>query len=407
MKKEKAIAITARYKEYPVKFAVIFLIASLIFMVTSCGRAAEAGEAEYPPPQNLSVEELTGSGADRMVTLRWEVPDTELKVINYIVYRNGEKLKDTTDTGYQDIIGNSNYDFYVTAIYEDGIESDPANTVNTGDNENIADMPPVGPGDTEKDREDDEDSDLNGDDDKDSDLNGNDEKDADTEAFNWDEVLSGPCGNPYYPVIMEASYTYDSSNTGTYTSTITSVRDDGFTVTHTIGGSTQTHEWECLPEGLVDLSSSVGDAFETMVEGVTLTGDTSVTGVTIPASISVGDTWSQTYSGTLTVQGFDTDLDFSTTVNYTAMAKETVTVAAGTFEAIRVDSSLKSDFTLKTHGTTMPLYTYDSTSSTWFAENIGTVKSTTRGTIKGLGYMEGQLSQEFSDITELVEFNLP
>jgi len=394
VKKEKAIAIMAWHKEYPVKFFAIFLIASLIFMVTSCSRAAEAGEAEYPPPQNLSIEGLTGSGEDRSVSLGWEVPDTELKVTHYIVYRNGEELVETAGTEYQDVIGNSDYGFYVTAIYEGGIESDPTNTVNTGD---IADMPPVGPGGTEKDREDD----------KDSDLNGDDDKDADSQSFNWDEVLSGPCGNPYYPVVMGASYTYNSSNAGTYTSTITSVRENGFKMTHTIGGSTQTHEWECLPEGLVDLSSPFGDAFETMVEGVTITGTSNATGVTIPASISVGDTWSQTYSGTLTVQGFDTDLDFSITVSYTATGKETVTIAADTFEAIRVDSSLKSDFILKAHGTTMPLSNYDSTSSAWFVENIGTVKSTTQGTIKGLGYMEEQLSQEFSDTTELVEFNLP
>jgi hypothetical protein len=394
MKKIKNIKVW--HRGFFVKFTTILLIASLIFMVTSCSRAADAGEAKYPPPQNLSIAGLTGSGADRTVNLGWEVPDSELTVTHYIVYRNGEELAETADTEYQDVIGNSDYDFYVTAIYEDSIESDPTNTVNTEDNTDIADTPPVGPGDTEKDREDDEGSDLNGDDDK----------DADSQSFNWDEVLSGPCGNPYYPVIMGASHTYNSSNAGTYTSTITSVREDGFTVTHTIGGSTQTHEWECLAEGLVDLSSSLGDAFETIVEGVTLTGDTSVTGVTIPALISVEDTWSQTYSGTLTVQGFDTDLDFSTTVSYTAIGKETVTVAAGTFEAIRVDSSLKSDFILKTHGTTMPLYTYDSTSSAWFVENIGTVKSTTQGTIKGLGYMEGKLSQEFSDTTELVEYSL-
>jgi len=394
VKKEKTTAVMAWHKEYPVKIAVIFLIASLIFMVTSCGQAAGTAEAEYPPPQNLNIEGFTGSGADRTVNLAWEAPDTELTVTNYIVYRNGEELKDTADTEYQDVIGNSDYDFYVTAIYEGDIESGPTNTVNTGD---IADMPPVGPGDTEKDRESDEESDLNGEDDG---------KDADSQAFNWDELLSGPCGNPYYPVVTGASYTYDSSNTGTHTSTITSVRDDGFTVTHTIGGSTQTHEWECLPDGLVDLSSSLGNAFETMVEGVTLTGDTSVTGVTIPVSISVGDTWSQTYSGTLTVQGFDTDLDFSTTVNYTAIAKETVTVAAGTFEAIRVDSSLNSDFILKTHGTTMPLYTYDSTSSAWFVENIGTVKSTTQGFMKG-ATEQIPLSQEFSDTSVLVEYSLP
>lgn len=392
MKKEKTIEIMAWYKGNLFKFAVMFLAASLIFMVASCSRAAGTSDTEYPLPQNLHIAGLIGSGADRTINLTWESPDTEFTVIHYVVYRNGEELAETADTEYQDVIGSSNYSFYVTAIYEGGIESGPTNTVNTG---NPADMPPVSPGDTGKDQENDEDSDLNGDDDK----------DADAQTFNWDEVLSGPCGNPYYPVVMGASYTYNSSNAG-YTSTITSVHEDGFTVTHTVGGSTQTHEWECLPEGLVDLSNPIGDAFETMVEGITLIGDTSVTGVTIPASISVGDKWTQTYLGTMNAQELGGALDFSLTVNSRAVGEEEVTVPVGTFIALKLNNSLESDFILKAAGGSVPLYTYSATSTTWFVENVGYVKSITQGFMKG-ATEQIPLAQEFSDTTELVEFSLP
>lgn len=395
MKKEKVITIMAWHKEYLVKFAVIFLAASFIFMVTSCGRAAGAGEAEYPPPQNLQIAGFIGSGADRVINLSWDEPDTEYEIIEYVVYRNDSELSRTDTTSYQDAIRDINYDFYITAIYKGDIESDTTNTVNTGDTTDIADMPPVGPGDTGKDREDDEDSDLNGDDDK----------DADAQAFSWDEVLSGPCGNPYYPVVMGASYTYNSSNAG-YTSTITSVREDGFTVTHTIAGSAQTHEWECLPEGLVDLSNPIGDAFETTVEGITLTGDTSVTGVTIPASISVGDKWTQTYVGTMDAQELGGALDFSLTVNYSVVGEEEVTVPAGTFKALKLNNTMESNFILKAAGVSMPLYTYSATSTTWVVENIGIVKSITQGFMKG-STEQLPLSYEFSDTTELVEFSLP
>jgi hypothetical protein len=308
------------------------------------------------------------------------------------MYRNGEEVTRTTGTEYNDSIGNSDYDFYVTAIYEDGTESGPGNTINTG---NPADMSPVGPGDTVKDQENDEDSGLNGDDDKDS----------DPLAFNWDEILSSPCGNPYYPVVEGISYTYSSSN-GTYASTITDVRDAGFTVTYSIADSTQTHEWECLPEGLVDFSNPLGDALKVMGEGATIVGNTSVSGITIPSAISVGDTWSQTYSGTLEVQEYDGALDFSATTNYSAVSKEEVTVSIGTFEALKVNSTLEADFILKTHGMSMPLYTYNMTGTTWFVENIGPVKSASQGLIKGIGQMS-EFSQDFSDTTELIEFSLP
>jgi len=167
------------------------------------------------------------------------------------------------------------------------------------------------------------------------------------------------------------------------------------------------HEWECLPEGLVDLSNPIGDELKVMGEGMTFTGTGSATGVTIPASISAGDSWSQTYKGTLDVQEYDGALDFTVTINYSAAGEEEITVSAGTFNALKVDSTIESGFILKTQGISMPLYSYNATGTTWFVENIGQVKSTTQGTIEGTGQMAGLLSEEFSDTTELIEYSLP
>jgi hypothetical protein len=392
MNKRKNITVWQR--DYFSKIVIILLILSLILMVTSCGRAAGTAEAEYPPPQNLHITEFTGSGADRTVNLAWEAPDTEEKVIEYVVYRDDGELSRTAATGYQDMIGDSNYDFYITAIYAGDIESGPGNVINTATD--IADLPPAGPG-TDDDKDSDEETGAKED---------ADDKDYDAEDFNWDEVLSGPCGNPYYPVAEGISHTY-SSSTGTITGTITSVSETGFTVTHTVAGSTQTHEWECLPEGLVDFSNPIGDALKVMGEGATVTGTTSVTGITIPSSISVGDTWSQKYLGTLDVQEYDGVLDFSVTISYSAVAEEEVTVPAGTFEALKVNSAIESNFTLKAAGVSMPLYTYNATGTGWWVENIGPVKTTTQGIIEGEGQMSGLLSEEFSDTTELIEYSLP
>ncbi len=395
MENKKAITAVIRHKGHLGRFALLFLSISLIIMVISCSPAAEADDAEYPPPLNLQIEGFTGSAEDRAVNLFWEAPDTGLTVTHYVVYRNDEELAETDHTGYQDVIGNNDYYFYVTAIYEGRIESEPGNTVNTRKiSAEVIAEPPVGPGDSGKDQENGEDAGFNGDGD-----------DADTQDFDWDEVLSGPCANPYYPVAVGISHTYSSSG-GTVYSEITNVEQAGFTVTHTSGGSTQIHEWECLPEGLVDFSNPIGDAIQAMGEGGTVVGTTSVTGVTIPSSIEVGDTWSQTYVGTLDVKGQPVSLDFAIDISYNAVAKEEVTVSLGTFQALKVNSTIQSIFTLKGGGVSMPLYTYDATGTSWWVENIGPVKTTGQGSMRG-ATEHVPLDYEFADTTELIEFNLP
>jgi hypothetical protein len=409
MKKRKNI--TVWHKSFFTKFALILLISSLILMFSSCSRGVEVSKEKYPPPQNLYIAGFTGTGIDRAVRLSWEVPDTENTIIQFVVYRNGDEAERTASTEYQGVIGSTDYDFYITVIYEGEIESNPGNAVNTG---NPVDISAVGPGTGKEDtQEGNEDSGLLKDDNKEADngsesgedqgLEGDDEEDTNEKSSSG---YTGPCGNPYYPVTEGISHTYKSSS-GTITSTITSVHEAGFTVTHNIGGSTQMHEWECLPEGLVDLSNPIGDELKVMGEGMTFTGTGSATGVTIPASISAGDSWSQTYKGTLDVQEYDGALDFTVTINYSAAGEEEITVSAGTFNALKVDSTIESGFILKTQGISMPLYSYNATGTTWFVENIGQVKSTTQGTIEGTGQMAGLLSEEFSDTTELIEYSLP
>ncbi len=85
----------------------------------------------YSPPRNLIIAGYTGSGSSRAVNLAWDAPDTQHVIVQYVVYRNGIEIGRTADTNYQNIIGSSNYNFYVTAIYEDGTESGQSNTVTT------------------------------------------------------------------------------------------------------------------------------------------------------------------------------------------------------------------------------------------------------------------------------------
>jgi len=88
-------------------------------------------EVEHPPPQNLSITGYSGGGNNRNVNLAWDAPDTQLSIVEYVVYRNGSEVGRTTGTSFSNKIGKNNYTFFITAIYEDETESGPSNEVTT------------------------------------------------------------------------------------------------------------------------------------------------------------------------------------------------------------------------------------------------------------------------------------
>jgi hypothetical protein len=418
MKKEKAITIVAWHKGFLAKFAIMLLAASLIFMVTSCGQAAGTSDAEYPPPQNLNIEGFTGSGADRVVNLSWDEPDTKSKVIQYVTYKvdagmaqnieseneeetdkdmlneNAEEVARTTDTNYEYIIGDDDYCFYVTAIYEGGIESGPGNILCTGAG---MDTPPAGSGTGE-----------NGGGSADT---AEEKEESDLKTPDLDIIPSGPCGNLYYPVIPEASFTYQITGTvsGTQTHTITDIGEDGFTeevVQDLAAHITYIYEWECLPKGLINTFSG------TMItESDTVNTTSDGDGITIPASISVGDKWTQTCNLISSDGKGEGELHRALTYKRTAAAIETVTVPAGTFEAVRVDYDLEMDASMETYdGHSLPFDVDYSSGSEWYVEGVGLVKKTAGVDLDRMDTPEEpsvSIGFEASGVYELIEYSLP
>src|SRR5688500_15646238 len=78
-----------------------------------------------------------------------------------------------------------------------------------------------------------------------------------TEGSGMPVAGEGLCANAYYPVREGSTWSYKSTGgpAGGYsfTDTITSVRDDGFTLSTEIGDLTRTQEWTCTAEGLAAL----------------------------------------------------------------------------------------------------------------------------------------------------------
>src|ERR671918_2739863 len=78
-----------------------------------------------------------------------------------------------------------------------------------------------------------------------------------TEGSGTPVAGEGLCANAYYPVREGSTWSYASTGgpAGEYsfTDTITSVREDGFTLSTQFDDLTRTQEWACEEEGLVAL----------------------------------------------------------------------------------------------------------------------------------------------------------
>jgi len=201
----------------------------------------------------------------------------------------------------------------------------------------------------------------------------NDEETAGTE--------SGLCGNEYYPVVNGGTWSYQgtSSDTEDYTfsNTITSVRDDGFSILVEFDEVTLTQEWACTPDGILALDIGGGAAGTVATDDINLVMDTqNASGITYPNEIMPGDTWDHTldFTGIMDMAGDSIEVSGDTEYNYTAIGIETITVPAGTFEAMKVDLITTINMNMTISGSEVPA-TVTSTSTSWFAKDVGWIKS--------------------------------
>ncbi len=212
------------------------------------------------------------------------------------------------------------------------------------------------------------------------------------------------CDNTYFPVVEGATWTYQSSGgpVGGYgfTDTITSVRADGFTLTSQFDELTRTQEWSCTREGLVALQLGGTSAATLNSQEMQVNLNVSnVSGVSFPATINPGDTWQHSleFTGNMVVGGQEIDANGSAQSSFTAIGMESVTVPAGTFEAlkVRVDSTI--NITGVFQGVSVPL-TISSPYDYWFAPGVGWVKASGTGDVGG---------ESFTETIELQSYNIP
>lgn len=210
---------------------------------------------------------------------------------------------------------------------------------------------------------------------------------------------SGACDNPYLPVVEGATWSYNLAGPipDTYVHSILSVEADGFTEQDVFGtGVTRQGKWKCEQGNLIALTPSGGGSANVETEGVTVDFQTtSLEGVTLPASINPGNMWTQSLllEGTQTINGETFPASNQTTQVCTAVGLESVTVPAGTFDAMRVDCQITMILSLGMSDPPTQM-TLDLSNSNWYATNIGLVKTVSTG--EGL-----------DSVIELVSYSIP
>ena len=204
-----------------------------------------------------------------------------------------------------------------------------------------------------------------------------------------------PCANEYIPVRNNATYTYSStgSPSGSYsfTRTVTNVRIDGFTVNTKFKNQDVLQEWSCKSEGLVPTQLGATDAtsilaFEKFVD---LTA-TNIMGFVMPPAVSSGAEWNYALDiqGTEKVkEGTPAAMTGRVSINYLAGNRESITVPAGTFDALSIEVSTVIDFNVVS-GSNVITLSVDSTYTVWYAPGVGWIKSNGYGKLGGQDYVE-------------------
>jgi len=191
---------------------------------------------------------------------------------------------------------------------------------------------------------------------------------------------SGACANPLYPVAVGVSWTYSMSSTvvGNFTRSITAVNADGFTDQDVFtSGVTRTGEWKCESGSLIALQPDGGPSGVVQTSSITAEFQTTaMDGVTLPATVDTGTAWTQNFTleGNQSINGQSVSSKNETAYSCTAGGTESVTVPAGTFNAVRVDCQTEITITISLNGVEVPT-SVSTTSTSWYAPGVGMVKS--------------------------------
>jgi hypothetical protein len=220
-----------------------------------------------------------------------------------------------------------------------------------------------------------------------------------TQAPSGNSGTSSACDNPLLPIKVGATWTYKFTGgvSDSFTRSILAVDGSGFTDQDVFSsGVTRQGKWNCDSGNLIALDPSQGASASVNTANVSADFQTTeLSGVTLPATINPGDTWTQsiTLEGNETVNGQTIPAKNQTTNTCTAIGVESITVEAGTFDAMHFECQTSINITITMANTEIPT-SINVTSSNWHAANVGMIKTVTTG--EGL-----------NSTIELVSYSIP
>jgi hypothetical protein len=185
---------------------------------------------------------------------------------------------------------------------------------------------------------------------------------------------AGLCAHLYYPVKPGASWQYQLSgpSSGTFTRSIVSLNENGFEVQDVFSaGTTLRASWACQQGSLIRLTPS-GSASVSFADVQMNFVVESNNGVTLPADLKPGAAWTQhlVVTGQNNIGGANVDSRMVMDLSCKAIGVETVSVPAGSFDALRVDCSTRLETSFA--GTTISV---NDTTSAWYAPGVGEIKA--------------------------------
>jgi hypothetical protein len=182
---------------------------------------------------------------------------------------------------------------------------------------------------------------------------------------------TGGCDHPYLPLRPGATWNYTSTEGGV-TWTVTSADEGSATMDFSVPGGTFTTHWNCGSGGLSSYDFGSFSSSDLAGLGTLEMVSTSGSWLASADALESGASWSHEFTTNVSAsaEGFTVDITATTSEDFTASGVETVTVPAGTFEAIRVDGSA----TTSVSGGFIDLPATSWSESFWYAPGVGIVK---------------------------------
>jgi hypothetical protein len=199
------------------------------------------------------------------------------------------------------------------------------------------------------------------------------------------------CGVPYYPVRAglekqyRVTYERDAAPAATYTESYANIGPDSFTLRYRFAELSVDTGWNCAPEGMVALEYGKLDSAR---QNANFKMETvGRTGVTIPAAASwrEGEGWRSSYDIRTELagqQGASGRGSGTIEITNRVTGRERVTVPAGSYDALKVESTMAMKLIVRVGQLSQPTST-NVRNKSWFAENVGMVKSVSAGDFAG------------------------